>query len=331
MTLDGTVQTSPSIGRTTRPLGGATFSPDGGQIAFDVYANRDARFPTTIYVMNSDGDRRRAAHDRLGARLLAGRRPIAFSRHESGPTYDPNFAIYAVATDRTAERRLGPGSDPDYSPDGDRIVFEGKEQVPDCDYRVAALFSMASDGTDVRRIRQSRDDCFLGSHIARTPSYSPNGERVLFTDHLSDDTKSWAWVKTMPNDGIDRPPGGFDPAPWENVVAGDYLYFPRAPDWGPAPEATTTDRCSGHHVTISGTELADRIRGTSHRDVILARGGDDAIDGRGGRDLICAGGGADEVAGGPAPDAINGGAGLDTCPDRSGRDTTRSCERTPRR
>ncbi len=330
MTLDGTVQTRLLDWPNETPLGGATFSPDGKQVAFDVSASRDAVHPSSIYVMNSNGtDVERLTAGAEPAFSLDGSR-IAFSRNEGGPRYDADFGIYTVATDGTAERRLGPGSDPDYSPDGDRIVFEGKEQVPDCDYRVAALFSMASDGTGERRIRQSVDFC-PGGKIAANPSYSPDGERVLFTDHIRDDIKSWAWVKTMPNDGIDRPPGGFDPAPWENVVAGDYLFFPGPPDWGPAPDASAPARCAGRRVTISGTGLADRIRGTSHRDVILARGGDDVVDGRGGPDQICAGDGDDDVAGGPAPDAISGGAGLDTCPDRSGNDSVRGCERAPRR
>jgi Ca2+-binding RTX toxin-like protein len=76
-----------------------------------------------------------------------------------------------------------------------------------------------------------------------------------------------------------------------------------------SPEKEEVLRCHGARVTITGTEGADRLRGTPSRDVIAGLGGDDEIVGSLGNDIICGGPGADQIHGGRGNDVVDGGAG----------------------
>jgi Ca2+-binding RTX toxin-like protein len=82
--------------------------------------------------------------------------------------------------------------------------------------------------------------------------------------------------------------------------------------------------------TISGTDGANDLVGTSNRDVICAQGGRDRVVGRGGpdelnggkgRDTIYAGRGGDNVSGGGGNDVLLGQAGADVIRGGSGADT----------
>jgi hypothetical protein len=63
--------------------------------------------------------------------------------------------------------------------------------------------------------------------------------------------------------------------------------------------------------TITGTEAADRLRGTNGDDVICALGGGDVIDGRGGDDVVFGDAGDDRIDGGDGDDTLYGGDGDD--------------------
>ena len=72
--------------------------------------------------------------------------------------------------------------------------------------------------------------------------------------------------------------------------------------------------------TITGTEGADRLRGTRGDDVICGLGGDDVIDGRDGDDALMGDAGDDVIDGGDDDDTLYGGEGDDELDGERGRD-----------
>jgi TolB protein len=87
-------------------------------------------------------------------------RTIVFQRRlREGPS-----SIWTVRPDGSAERRLGAGSDPSFSPSGRRIAFA----------RDGDVYSMRADGSDARRVRHGRDDAYPSG-------WSPDGRQILFT------------------------------------------------------------------------------------------------------------------------------------------------------
>ncbi len=72
----------------------------------------------------------------------------------------------AFATDEALD--LGEGSDPDWSPDGTRLVYKGCDETgANC-----GLWTMALDGTDRRALTDNASDA--------RPRWSPGGSRVVF-------------------------------------------------------------------------------------------------------------------------------------------------------
>jgi TolB protein len=102
--------------------------------------------------------------------------PIAFQRIVN-PDDEDSSQIFSVARPGAKARKLtsgGNGFNPDYSPDGERIVFERRfgGVMPD------AIFTMGSDGASPTRIQTTcvADPC-LGDD---SPAWSPDGNRLVF-------------------------------------------------------------------------------------------------------------------------------------------------------
>jgi Tol biopolymer transport system component len=99
--------------------------------------------------------------------LSADRRRIVFSLNETG--LSGNVDIYVMNADGSGRHRLtsdpAPESDPDFSPDGKRILFTRwiKDQP--------AIFAMDSDGANVTR---------LSPGPGRNPRFSPDGRRIAY-------------------------------------------------------------------------------------------------------------------------------------------------------
>ena len=73
--------------------------------------------------------------------------------------------------------------------------------------------------------------------------------------------------------------------------------------------AVAAVRCSGGEC--SGTDLPERIFGSTSADYILAKSGNDQVFGRGGHDTIKGQGGTDELYGHSGKDKHKGGPGED--------------------
>lgn len=102
--------------------------------------------------------------------------PIAFQRFVN-PDDDESSQIFSVARRGAKARKLtsgGNGFNPDYSPDGERIVFERRSGgvMPD------AIFTMGSDGSSPAGIQTTcvADPCLGDS----SPAWSPDGNRLVF-------------------------------------------------------------------------------------------------------------------------------------------------------
>jgi len=102
---------------------------------------------------------------------------IAFMRFDA----NGEFQVWVANPDLSHQVQLthGPGSDawfPTWSPDGTRIAFSSHRADPDPtdEVEISDLYTMRPDGTEVRKLTDSR--WFNG-----TPSWSPDGRSLVFS------------------------------------------------------------------------------------------------------------------------------------------------------
>ncbi len=149
---DGAIDSSPS------------WFPDGSRILFV----RSPEGVSELHVINADTTGDHVLTEPSGTRgylasvtLSPDGEHVVFTRFD--PTFDQkNFEVFVANADGTGEIRLtrtpAPETDPSWSPDGSRIVFA----------REGAIYTMAADGSDVRRVTDSGSDGWPAWQ--RTPS-----------------------------------------------------------------------------------------------------------------------------------------------------------------
>jgi Tol biopolymer transport system component len=202
MQLNGT-----GVTRLTNAPGGNTepaWSPDGSRIVFTSFRDGNAE----IHVMNADG----SGQKRLTNEPTADSEPvfspdgskIAFSsfrndRNRSQPVPE----IYIMNADGTDQTRLttspeGPedptgeapagNRDPDFSPDGSRIVFSSRRDANDPepaagrDFRTPEIYVMNVDGSDQTRLTNN-------TSFDRQPVFSPDGSKIAFRRNRPDEVQ----------------------------------------------------------------------------------------------------------------------------------------------
>ena len=161
---------------TNDPVGAGhpDWSPDGRSIAYD----SGGHFLTV------------AAADGSGAHTVTtdisvsdpSWSPDAKTLAFSGVEYDENgnvenSSIYVVAADGSIDHRIGPGSEPDWSPRGDWIVYlSNPARTGGC----AGIWKMHSDGTGNSPVVPAYEDAGACTGGGDQPSFSPNGKRITY-------------------------------------------------------------------------------------------------------------------------------------------------------
>jgi TolB protein len=155
------------------------WSPDGKRIAFQ--SGRDDPF-NEIYMMNADGSgvtrlTQSAGFDFYPKWSKDGKRIVFITGRYAANTEVPavnELEIMTMNADGTALTRLTSDGaadlDPDWSPDGKRIVFASNRSNPGSD--VIDLFVMNSDGTNITQLT------FGG--LNRSPVWAPGGKQIAF-------------------------------------------------------------------------------------------------------------------------------------------------------
>jgi len=165
------------------------WSPDGTRIVFT-----SVRSGTLgIYLMDADG--------RHVTQLT--------ENGEVGPDWSPDGtrllfwpyatrgfgAITVMNADGTGPETLGQGSLPVWSPDGTRIAFERQNGVCIYDLCGIDIYTMAADGSDLRRLTHTS----TAIDYAAVPAWSPDGSRIAY---LAGDYTRAPSLQVMTADGV---------------------------------------------------------------------------------------------------------------------------------
>ena len=138
----------------------ADYSPDGATIVFDRYVPQgdDQPFFTSIWVMNADGS-------------------------DPHPLFGPTTTTFDV--------------EPEYSPDGAKIVFSRIRIDPISEEETYALFVAAADGSWQRQITR------YGAGVEH-PHWSPNGRWVVFDIESPQNPKNGIYLVRPNGHGLHR-------------------------------------------------------------------------------------------------------------------------------
>ena len=183
-----------------------SLSPDGETLLF--HSNRSGR--QAIWAAGADGAAPHLLFD--GGDL--GEDPgtpvwspdgqgIVFAMKPAGATDDEESDIYVMRPDGSAVRRLteAPGDDshPHWSADGRRIFFNSARATPDLSAEWGRqwidIYSMAADGSDVRRHTDCRSVCTY-------PVPSPDGRSVAHRHTLDGPGRNWDQSPTTRNSEV---------------------------------------------------------------------------------------------------------------------------------
>jgi TolB protein len=151
----------------THDAGGAAhpdWSPDGRLVAYDVGGQR-------IAIANADGSGERFVTVEASAvdpSWSPDATRLAFTGVDYGESGNAeDTSLYVTQADGSNYTRIGPGSQPDWSPRADWIVYTSN---PARSGGVAGIWRMRSDGSGNALVARSGSD----------PAFAPSGKRVAF-------------------------------------------------------------------------------------------------------------------------------------------------------
>jgi Tol biopolymer transport system component len=194
-----------------------SFSPDGTKVAFSRCQTGDGG-TCAIYRIGSDGTRLTAltGFDPAALDFQSPYSPdgsmIAFGRFAFNGVFATAGGVDLMGADGSNVRLLTPlelgAADPDWSPDGSRLVFT----THCCDPQNAQLWTIRADGTQPAPLTVSSN-----LHDFQ-PSWSPQGDAIAFERHASSANLSGIYVIGDDGTGL------------KMIERGG-----TAPRWGPAP------------------------------------------------------------------------------------------------
>ena len=176
---------------TTPKLVHLRWLPDGSQIAFKRYMEKDKPKSAELFIINADGDPdpQRLTHNKVSESYpswASDGAHIAFQSSESGSreVYVMHVATRAMKQLTFAAANEPDGSTaPDFSPDGSQITFERFFRVRDpvgAGFLGKRIYVMDADGQHQRPLQPLRkiDDTVMQFE----PRFSADGQRILFDD-----------------------------------------------------------------------------------------------------------------------------------------------------
>jgi Tol biopolymer transport system component len=165
-----------------RKAGAAGIAPSGA--ALDVDRMRRSLVAFAAIALTTCGDGTTPSHDSRGVLLVV---------RGAGKASE----IWAIRPDGSDSRRLTSNEffddDPDWSPDGSRIVLvSAQDSTPGAPTRRPEVFLMNADGSEMRRL-------LVTAGPARHPRWSPDGTRIAFATY--DPVAAGYQVYVMNSDG----------------------------------------------------------------------------------------------------------------------------------
>lgn len=161
---------------THDPSGAAhpDWSRDGRHVAYDVGGLR-------LAVANPDGSGERLVNVDVSA-IDPSWSPDSSKLAFTGVDYDQNgnvedSSLYVTAVDGSGYMRIGPGSEPDWSPRADWIVYRSNPASTD---GCPGIWRMHSDGTGNAPVIPATRNGTVCSGGGVDPSFSPDGKRVAY-------------------------------------------------------------------------------------------------------------------------------------------------------
>jgi Ca2+-binding RTX toxin-like protein len=280
---------------------------ENGKLSYDIYsANIDG----------SDVQRLTNTADEAYPVFSPDDETIAFTSYRDGG----NAEIYTMNADGSEETRLTNNAvtddNPDYSPDGSRILFRSRRNETGSGPFQSDLFTMKADGSDVTEAFAPTP----GTYEVRGV-YAPDGESIAFLSapNSADD---------LVFDAFTAPVGGSTRANVTNTPDINELHI----DWQRLP-GDVAKTCSVAYPNVRGGSSSDEMFDTGRlddaisagkgNDGLSAKSGSDCLLGQGGDDELAGGRGDDELFGGPGRDVLRAGGGVNTISCGRGRDVVR--------